>query len=61
MRRRKRGGSKNWEAPAPSIQTYSRIRMIDQDQNQNEDDGGKFNALVFLIFGFLQGCGTVQW
>ena len=38
MRRRKRGGSKNWEAPAPSIQTYSRIRMIDQDQNQNEDD-----------------------
>ena len=37
--------------PKPTNQ----ISMRKTYQNQNEDDGGEFNALVVLIFGFLQG------
>ena len=37
--------------PKPTNQ----IKMRKTYQNQNEDDGGEFNALVVLIFGFLQG------
>ena len=68
LRRRKRGGSKNWEAPAPSIQTYSRIRMIDQDQikmrmmiRQKVESSSQFSCLFSDdIFCWIVSLGSRQ-